>query len=92
VFTNHVRELLCRRLECLRTLDDALELRERLLVALPQDGFLVGEVVVERRLAQPKVLGDVVEGCRVEPLFTESSQRRMENLLAAPTALLANVG
>jgi hypothetical protein len=41
------------------------------LVTLPQDRFLVGEIVVEGGLAEPEVLGDVVERRGVEPLLAK---------------------
>src|SRR5512135_2443008 len=65
---------------------------ESLTMAGVEECFLVGEIVVQRGLADAELLRDVVERGRVIALGAEGAQRRMEDLDAPPLALGAHVG
>ena len=52
-----------------------------------QDVFLAGEVVIERRLGNPQLLGDLPERRLVEALLDEQVERHVEDALAGAQGL-----
>jgi hypothetical protein len=91
MLADDVTELCARGVERSSTLDDPVQLGERLLVTRPQDGFLVGEVVVQCGLPNAEVLRDVVERGAVESFPAERPQGCVEDFLAAALTLGADV-
>ena len=68
------------------------QLRQGHAVALVQDGFLVREVVVQRRLPHADLSGDVVERDRVVSPLPERSKRCSEDLSPALALLGRETG
>jgi hypothetical protein len=56
-----------------------------------EDRFLIGEVVIERRLPDPELLGDVLEGRGVVAPFPERPEGRVQDLRPSALALGADV-
>ena len=68
-----------------------VEFSQGLSMALVEDCFLVGEIVIERGLSQAQVFGDVVQGGGVIPLLPKRAESCMQYLRAPTLSLFANV-